>query len=82
MQKFFKGQEVQIKKLKDIKNPKDWPTLAVEMEELCGEKGKIDSVDQNFTWGHGDFTYLIFGWSWRAEWIETEDFLDEKDFEI
>ena len=79
---YFKGQKVRIKKFDDINNTGDFPTLVDEMRDYCGKKGEITYVLKNDTYGNGVFTYQIFGWSWRADWIEPEDFLTEKDFEI
>lgn len=81
MPKFFKGQTVKIKKLVDIKNTEAFPTLVDEMEKFCGKKGEITYSIKN-TYGNGVFAYHIFGWAWREDWIEVEDFLTEKDFEI
>jgi len=79
---FFQGQTVKIKKLDDIKNPGAFPTLVDEMERFCGKKGEVKAAAKNNRYGGGVFTYQIFGWSWREDWIEKEDFLTDKDFEI
>ena len=79
---YFKGQKVRIKKFDDINNTGDFPTLVDKMRDYCGKKGEITFVSQNNNFGGGVFTYQIFGWAWRDDWIETEDFLTEKDFEI
>ncbi len=80
MPKFFIGQKVKIKKLVDINNVNDFPTLVDEMQYSCGKKGKIEDIGHQVD--KGIFTYNIFGWYWREDWIEPEDFFTEMDFEI
>lgn len=81
MQKFFKGQKIKTKKLEDIKNPEDFPILVEEMEAYCGKEGKIRDAFNNIILS--GYTYNIFGWSWRQDWIqESSDFFCEEDFEI
>ena len=82
MSKFYKGQIVRIKKLIDIKNTTAFPSLTSEMEKFCGKDGKVSYAIKNDIFADGIFTYHIFGWAWREDWIENADFLTEIDFEI
>ena len=77
-QKYFEGQEVKIKKLKDI-NRSIYPTFVDKMMRFCGERKKIKNININTS---NIITYNVAGWWFNESWFEDEDFFLDKDFEI
>ena len=75
--KFRIGQEVQIKKISDIRNR---GALVYEIQRFCGTLGNI--YDVSFALDSSTVIYQIEGWSWREEWIELQEFLTDEDFDF
>ena len=77
--KFHIGQRVQLKKLSDIKNRDAYPTLVFNMEIFCGTLGKIQDISCA---KNKRTVYQIRGWHWREDWIKSQEFFTDDDFDF
>ena len=66
MSKFRVGETVWVKPFEEIKNKIECPGFLEEMNQFCGKKITIDGY-------FGDQLYSACGWSWREEWLESEE---------
>lgn len=66
MSKFRVGETVWVKPCKEIKNKREHPGFPEEMNRFCGKPVTIISEPDNRI-------YMAEGWSWREEWLESEE---------
>lgn len=71
MSKFKVGEKVWVKPCEEIKNKREHPGFLEEMNRFCGKPVTIISEPDNRI-------YMAEGWSWREEWLESEEEHNER----